>query len=208
MLSMLQATSSGTLFMYQGQEIGMANIPADWPVEEYKDISSQNYWKSVTKSTRDKRLIELAKNNLRAVARDHARTPMQWNDGLHAGFTTSKAGPWMRVNDDYRDINVQQQTEDPDSVLSFWKRMLVLRREHLDLFVAGTWRSLDRHNPSTMTYLKAFEDQKALVVLNFTKTPQTFVLPDEFLKVKPVVVNVESWESDVLGPYEGRGYVR
>lgn len=67
-LAMFQVTASGTLFVYQGQEIGMTNIPTDSPVEEDKDISSQKYWKSVTESTTRKRLIELAKDNLQAVA--------------------------------------------------------------------------------------------------------------------------------------------
>lgn len=75
---------------------------------------------------------------------------MQWNDGPHSA--TSKTGPLMRVKDNYRDNNVKRQTGDPDSVLSIWKRTLVLRREQQDLLVAGTWRSLERHNPATMTY--------------------------------------------------------
>ncbi|KAK5338045.1 alpha-glucosidase maltase [Exophiala xenobiotica] len=208
MLAMLQATATGTLFLYQGQDIGMTNVPAEWPAEEYKDISSQNYWKSVTRSTTEKRLIDKAMDNLRNVARDHGRTPMQWDDGPHGGFTSSKSGPWMRINDNYPEINVKRQSCDPTSVLSFWKRMLLLRKEHSDLFVAGTWRDIDPQSLSLMTYTKTSARQRALVILNFTRTVQPLALPEEFQNEEPRIVTIERWGSDVLGPFEGRLYIK
>ncbi|RFU33121.1 hypothetical protein B7463_g3211, partial [Scytalidium lignicola] len=208
MLAMLQTTSTGTLFLYQGQEIGMTNLPASWSIEEYKDISSQNYWKSVKKSTNEKSILNLAIDNIRMVARDHARTPMQWHDGLHGGFTTSKKGPWMRINDNYRDINVKQQSEDPYSVLSFWKQMLALRKQYSDIFVYGTWEYTDQANESTMTYVKSFRDQKALVMLNFTKYPEPFIIPEEFSSAALKIVNVQEWKQGTLGPFEGRVYIK
>ncbi|KAK5239548.1 hypothetical protein LTS06_012767, partial [Exophiala xenobiotica] len=97
---------------------------------------------------------------------------------------------------------------DPTSVLSFWKRMLSLRKEHSDLFVAGTWRDIDPQSLSLMTYTKASARQRALVILNFTKTVQQLALPKEFQDEEPRIVTTERWGSDVLGPFEGRLYIK
>ncbi|KAI1615505.1 putative isoamylase [Exophiala viscosa] len=207
MLAILLATSTGTLFLYQGQEIGMTNVPATWPIEEYLDISSQNYWKSVKTATDDKAVLDGALANIRKVARDHARTPMQWSDKPHGGFTTCGKGPWMRTNDNYVDISVEKQAHDPDSVLSFWKQMLALRKQYSDIFVHGTWRTMDVENPATMTFVKQAEGEKALVVLNFTDQPQPVKIPEDFRGSKPLITNLNQWYPETLSAYEGRVYV-
>ncbi|KAJ9638726.1 uncharacterized protein PV06_02149 [Exophiala oligosperma] len=208
MLAVLQATATGTLFIYQGQEIGMTNIPKSWPIEEYLDISSQNYWKDLTSSTDDKAELDKAMAKVQKVARDHARTPMQWSDKPHGGFTTSPNGPWMRTNDNYVDINVEKQVKETDSVLSFWKRMLALRKQYSDVFVHGTWRTLDAENPATMTYVKDGGDKRALVVLNFTEKSQPSNIPEEFKGLEAAITNVDESVPDTLSPFEGRVYIR
>ncbi|KAK5239641.1 hypothetical protein LTS06_012731, partial [Exophiala xenobiotica] len=105
-------------------------------------------------------------------------------------------------------INVKRQSCDPTSVLSFWKRMLLLRKEHSDLFVAGTWRDIDPQSLSLMTYTKTSARQRALVILNFTRTVQPLALPEEFQNEEPRIVTIERWGSDVLGPFEGRLYIK
>ena len=134
-LAAMQCTLSGTLFIYQGEEIGQANLPAPWPIEEYVDIASQEYYheeREVRKrrqNTADPDMTDLM-GDLQRKARDHARSPMQWDGEKHAGFSSAEK-TWMRVNDDYPDWNVASQAGDGDSVLEFWRRILRFRKKHL-----------------------------------------------------------------------------
>ncbi|KFZ01590.1 hypothetical protein V500_00686 [Pseudogymnoascus sp. VKM F-4518 (FW-2643)] len=207
MLPMLQTTATGTLFIYQGQEIGMTNIPADWSIEEYKDISTKDYWKSVTASTNDPVKLEQAMINIRKVARDNGRTPMQWSNSLHGGFTTAKKGPWMRVNGNYTSINVEDQRKDKDSVLSFWKKLLTLRRKYIDLFAHGKFRYIDEGNNNTMSYTKSFGDEAALVLLNFTGSEQLYGIHDDFKSATLIIANASPLKEGSLGPFEARLYI-
>jgi glycosidase len=186
----------------------MTNIPVDWPIEEYKDISTQNYWSSVIQSTDDEQVRQAAMKKIQSVARDHGRTPMQWNDGPGGGFTTCEGGPWMRINDNYREINVKQQEEDPGSVLSFWKHLLALRRKYQGLFGHGTWRTVESGSEGTLQYLKSFGDQRAFVILNFADSLQPLSLPAEFHQTTPLLVNQDTFHQGSLGPFEGRIYVK
>lgn len=136
LLAMLLGTLSGTLFLYQGQEIGMTNVPYSWDPTDLQDVGAVNYWKNHKKTyANDEKMLARGKWGLIRTARDNARTPVQWDDGPNAGFTTGK--PWMKINDNYRDINVARQVADPNSIHAFWRRMLKLRKEHSDVFVQG-----------------------------------------------------------------------
>lgn len=131
----MQCTLSGTLFVYQGEEIGMANLPSSWNIDEYKDIASQEYYAEEMEARRQKEATSQPDvsdlwNNLQRKARDHARSPMQWTSGKQAGFSDA-ASTWMRVNEDYPVWNVTKQTGDEDSVLEFWRKMLAFRKKHL-----------------------------------------------------------------------------
>ncbi|KAL0948078.1 hypothetical protein HGRIS_010701 [Hohenbuehelia grisea] len=133
MLAVLQVTLSGTLYVYQGQELGLRNFSRSWGIEEYKDYASLNYWKKVFdhRKTREEREdVDMSDvlDGLSKKARDHARTPMQWDGTPNGGFTTGK--PWMRPNDDHASWNAANQVDDPQSVLSFWKRVLKIRKAH------------------------------------------------------------------------------
>ncbi|KAK1139438.1 hypothetical protein N8T08_000801 [Aspergillus melleus] len=167
MLAIMMVAMTGTLFLYQGQEIGMINAPRDWSVEEYKDIEGRGYYQEAEGSpTRQTQIME----GLRILARDHARLPMQWDASPQAGFTTGK--PWMRAHDLYPEINVQRQEDDPDSVLSFWKKVLQLRKEYRDLFIHGSFETVDFDNQETFCFVKSIGEKKALVTLNFTNSKQ------------------------------------
>ncbi|KAK4463911.1 glycoside hydrolase superfamily [Cladorrhinum samala] len=185
-IALWQATLTGTLFLYQGQEIGMSNMPRDWKVEdEYKDVESLGFYKEALESGDEERLRRTAEG-LRILARDHARLPFQWDDSPNAGFTADGVKPWMRVHDGFREVNAEQQMQDPGSVLSFYKKVLKLRKEHGDLFIHGRFRLLLPEDESLFVYVKESADhivgpdagtkRRAVVVLNFSSTERR--LPD------------------------------
>ncbi|KAF5339315.1 hypothetical protein D9611_009770 [Ephemerocybe angulata] len=133
MLAMMQVTQGGTQFVYQGQELGLKNFPRTWGIEEYKDVASQNYWhKILAKRKEESPGVEIDTSDIlddfAKKARDHARVPMQWSAAPHAGFTTGT--PWMRVNEDYENWNAESQGHDADSVRTFWKDLLRIRKEN------------------------------------------------------------------------------
>ncbi|UNI19674.1 Oligo-1,6-glucosidase [Purpureocillium takamizusanense] len=152
-IALWQATLSGTLFLYQGQEIGMVNMPSSWGMDEYRDIESRNFYAEAAASGSQERL-EGTVRGLQILARDHSRMPFQWSDAPHAGFTTGGARPWMRVHDNYRSVNAARQSRDPHSILSFYKRALKLRREHGDVFVHGSFRLMARDDEALFAYVK------------------------------------------------------
>ncbi|KAF5485629.1 Alpha-glucosidase [Colletotrichum fructicola] len=172
---------SGTLFLYQGQEIGMTNMPASWGIEEYKDIESGNFYSEALESG-DQERIAKTMDGLRILARDHARIPFQWDDSPNAGFTKEGAKPWMRVHDDYKAINAAKQRGDPDSILEFYKKVLKMRRQYRDIFVFGSHKLLDPENEKTWIILKESAapvkgregvKRRALVVMNFSKDEES-----------------------------------
>lgn len=96
LLALMETTLSGTLYVYQGEEIAMANVPLSWGPEEYKDIESQNYWKKMNKHyPGNEEKLQEARIILQRKARDHARTPVQWTSGANAGFCKEGVTPWM-----------------------------------------------------------------------------------------------------------------
>ncbi|EGW34728.1 alpha-glucosidase maltase [Spathaspora passalidarum NRRL Y-27907] len=210
LLSLLQASLTGTLFIYQGQEIGMTNLPASWSIDEYKDINTINYYKQFVEKygkdadfdIKEKKLM----NIISQVARDHARSPVQWDSTAYGGFSTGK--PWTRVNDNFKEINVKSQLNDSNSVLNFWRESLKVRKEYKDLFIHGEFKILDFDNTKSFTFIKEShkDSQKAYVVLNFSTDSVEFSkLIDGSYKL--VHSNVEDVKEDVLSPYEGRIYI-
>jgi oligo-1,6-glucosidase len=205
MLAIWLMAQSGSLFLYQGQEIGMINAPKNWDMDEYKDVESKNYWAEAVRLSEngtDPTRKERIKHGLQLMARDHARLPFQWDDSANAGFSMGK--PWMRVHDDFETINAAQQEKDETSVLAFYKRMLKLRKEHRDVFVYGTFELCDVENPDTFVYVKRYEDKIALVALNFTTEAKP--LPDT-KGLKLLVSSYAKESSNMLEPLEGRIYI-
>jgi len=200
-------TLSGTLFLYQGQEIGMTNVPISWPISEYKDVSSQNWYNAVKRTKNGcPRALECAKAVLQYLGRDHARLPMQWDASPNAGF--SAAEPWMRVHDDYPAVNVAAQEQDRESVLAFWKTMVRLRKAHGELFIHGEFRTLDAENPDTFVYTKTYGTKKAVVLLNFTEELQPNLMLGEHDSAGVIVVGSSREVSRLnLAPFEGRVYI-
>lgn len=206
-LATYAATSTGTLFIYQGQEIGMTNIPKNWPIDEYKDVNTQNFWKKLTSMNLSSKELSEAMENIQQVARDHPRTPMQWDNSPHAGFTPGTSLPWMRVNDNYVDINVERQLKDKMSPLMYWKKLLSLRQQYIDVFAHGTFRNIEEDNPSISMFTKRYNDDVALVICNFTPSKQDLSIPQEFHGKELLLANVDHCASSILTPYEARIYV-
>lgn len=174
-LALWQTTMTGSLFLYQGQEIGMTNMPAAWGIKEYKDIEAVNFYNEALASG-DQTRIEKTKHGLSILARDHSRIPFQWSDEPNAGFSSGDARPWMRVHDDYGTINVKTQTGDPGSVLEFYRGMLKLRKKYRDVFVFGRHILLEPEDEHVWVYLKEEQGgdcsstlKRALVVMNFSR---------------------------------------
>jgi oligo-1,6-glucosidase len=206
MFAIMLGTLSGTLFLFQGQEIGMVNSK-DWKPDQIKDVAAGNYWKEINEMyPGDEKMQKAALAGIQKVGRDNSRTPVHWSAGPHAGFSTVK--PWIRVNDTYPEINVEAQQKDPDSVLAFWKRVLKLRKEHSDVLVQGNFEVHDYENLSTFTYIKEKGCKKVLVVLNFTNEEQPVNIP-ETLKDKKLELLIGSVEKpgDKLAAWEGRAYI-
>jgi oligo-1,6-glucosidase len=206
-LALLQATLSGTGFIYQGQEIGMTNVPRSWDVSEYLDINTVNYVKQF-KETHGAdadfdQQFDTLMNSINLLARDNARSPVQWDSSANGGFTTGK--PWTRVNDNYKEVNVASQVNDPDSLFSFWKKVLLLRKQHKNLFIYGSFKILDFDNEQLFTFVKEKDGELAYVVINFSTSQVKFEkLVDQ--KLSLLYGNVDGDES-VLEPFEARVYL-
>lgn len=176
LISLLHLSLPGTLYIFEGQEMGQINVPPSWGEEEYKDVESiqllqgeRDYLKraGITGAKADEYMKKVLAD-LRMTARDNGRTPMQWDEREHAGFTRGK--PWMRVHDDYKEWNVAAQVKDPNSVVNFYKKMLALRKEYPTL-VYGKLVPLDEGSDDNYSYIREWEEtgEKLLVVLNFKR---------------------------------------
>ncbi|KAH7303880.1 alpha-glucosidase [Stachybotrys elegans] len=169
MLCTKHCTLGGTSYIYQGQELGMRNLPAHWQPSEYKDVESQSYWKFASAEFVNKhRKIEYARKMMELKARDHTRSPMQWDASPNAGFCKAGVQPWMRVNDDYPRINVRDQSESDHSVLAHWKNCLKLRSANKDVFIYGGFEILDPNNRDVVAYTRFSKHETWVTVTNFT----------------------------------------
>lgn len=193
----------------------MINVPKTWPIDDFQDIESLNFYKSIAKSTNnDKEALDYVMRSLQVLGRDNARLPMQWDASPFAGFTDSKKGAWMRVHDLYPEINVAKQLDEPDSTLNFWKSMIQFRKEYRDVFIHGAFEMLEPANEQTFVFTKTQGDKKAAVVLNFTSDEQHVELPLEHLTFRvgnygdaEVVEETAVGRERVLRPWEGRLYM-
>lgn len=186
LLALMQTTLGGTIFVYQGEEIGMRNAPTSWDIsEEYKDIETINYWKKCQQLYKDDaEKLEYGKKVIHMKARDHARTPMQWDPSFkNAGFCKEDVKPRMRVMDDFKTINAQSQMDDDSVALStwqFWQRGLKDRRKHADVFVYGDYQEVPTKDSNVFSYVRTSETgEKWLVVLNFSGKAVDWTVPLE-----------------------------
>ena len=167
MLGTVNILLRGIPFIYQGQEIGMQN--AVWnSLDEFNDINTiDQYHLAKDAGLTDKEALKVCEK----MSRDNARTPMQWSSGENAGFTTGT--PWLKVNDNYPEINVLRQDKDRDSVLNYYRRLLKTRKspEYKEVFTYGEFIPAYEDTETIMSYYRQTEHQKILIAANFGKEP-------------------------------------
>ncbi|MDR6717147.1 alpha-glucosidase [Paenibacillus sp. 2003] len=152
----------GTPFIYQGQEIGMTNV-AFTSIADYNDIADRNLYQIKREEGMSHEEIM---NIIWASSRDNSRTPMQWSSAKEAGFTSGT--PWLKVNDNYININVEKQLQEPRSILQFYKQMIQLRKEH-DTLTYGIYELFLPDHPSVYAYTRTLADEQVLVVINLSE---------------------------------------
>lgn len=182
---------SGTVFLYQGQELGMSNIPEHWNMDEFRDLETLNHWNELCEvRPHDKDLQSITKQQYHIKSRDNARTPMQWTADRHAGFTTGE--PWFRVNDTYDACNAESQVGVQGSSFEYWRSILGLRKQMLDVFVYGDFQMVDTEHEDVFAYERTFKKQSVLVVCNFRQHEVDWMLPAGFNTRDVLISNYDS----------------
>ncbi|WP_044895036.1 glycoside hydrolase family 13 protein [Bacillus alveayuensis] len=203
-LHMLQ----GTPYIYQGEEIGMTNVRFA-SIDDYKDIETLNmYREKVVENGEDPQKVMEA---IYAKGRDNARTPFQWDDSENAGFTTGT--PWIKVNPNYKEINAKQAVEDSNSIYHYYRKLIQLRKQY-PIVVYGSYDIILPEHEQIYAYTRTYENEKLLVILNFSAEQPTFELPKEitFTTKELLISNYdvngeESIDKFTLKPYEARVYL-
>lgn len=182
MLGTVSILLRGIPFIYQGQEIGMQN--AVWnSVEEYNDINTiDQYHTARNAGLTDKEALKACSK----LSRDNARTPVQWNAQENAGFTAGT--PWLKVNDNYKEINMADQDQDPDSILNYYRRLIALRKSptYKEVFTYGKFLPAYQDTEDVMAYYRKDDHTRILVAANFGK--ESVELPLDY-PVKQVLLS-------------------
>ncbi len=204
-LGMMYFMMQGTPFIYQGQEIGMTNVKFE-QVEEYQDVQSTGlYYSKLEQGMLHEDIMEI----IWATARGNSRTPMQWNREVNGGFTTGK--PWLAVNPNYKTINVEAQEEDPDSILNFYKEMIMLRKSE-DVLMYGNYDLVQEQHPDVYAYTRTLDEKCVLILCNLTKEQTTInlesmpVSSDQLLLANIPVEEHATLTNLKLKPFEARIY--
>ncbi|WP_101876904.1 alpha,alpha-phosphotrehalase [Lachnoclostridium edouardi] len=172
----------GTPYIYQGEEIGMTN-PHYTSIEQYKDVESLNYYKILLQ---EGKTSAQALKILAARSRDNSRTPMQWTDSKNCGF--SQAEPWLSVSDNISKINVFSQQKDESSILSFYKKLIVLRKEK-KLISKGKIEFLENENKNVLAYKRTWADKALVVCCNLRETESRMDMDCRWKDYKKVIGN-------------------
>jgi oligo-1,6-glucosidase len=196
----------GTPYVYQGEEIGMTNAPFE-SVEDFRDLESVNHYHEAVQAGAEP---EAVLRSLRAMSRDNARTPMQWDASEHAGFTTGK--PWIPVNPNHKEVNVEAASADLDSVLAHYRRLIELR--HTEPVVAhGDFAMLLADDADVYAFTRTLDDVRLLVLGNFSGREVVAAVPDaeEWAAAELLLGNVAPAEAPpgsaagiTLAPWEAR----
>lgn len=193
----------GTPYVYQGEELGMCNAYFD-KLEDYRDIESINAYHELTEQCGVSH--EEMMGYLKRISRDNARTPMQWDDSKNAGFTTGT--PWLKVNSNYPEVNAKAQVNDPDSVFSYYKKLIRLRHEN-EIIVYGDYELLEAESEETFIYKRTYENEHLMVLCNFADHEVSVTdavmeqIPDGAEKL---ITNYADDMGQTLRPYEAKVY--
>ena len=199
MLGTISLLLRGLPFIFQGQEIGMTNT--NWQsVDEFDDLNTvDQYHLALKAGLSEKDTLD----KIGRLSRDNARTPMQWNTSSNAGFTTGI--PWLRLNDNYPDVNVAAQEKDADSVLNYYKKLIALRKSdtYKDIFTYGKTIPVFLEKEMLMAYCREKDDKRILVLGNFGEKKEALHLSAEPKKLLLSNMNrTEIGQDIILAPQE------
>ena len=204
MLAAMYILQRGTPFVYQGQEIGMLNINLP-ELSMYKDVMAENNLDIATRFMPRSTAMKL----LARSSRDNARTPFQWSGAPNAGFTTGT--PWFTVNENYHEINAEDQENDPNSLLNFYRAILKFKKEN-PVAIWGDYTEYFPKDKNFYVYARSYQGKRLLVICSFTRKSLRFEAPEDFELVRGELVfsNYESNFAIMNGftsrPYEMRVY--
>jgi len=200
MLATLLLTMPGTPYLYQGDEIGMTNVKFD-DIGKYRDVETINHYRVKTKSRPKDKVMQ----QIYRTSRDNARTPMQWNKNVNAGF--SQSTPWINLNPNYKEINVESSLKESDSILNYYKKMIKTRKNNKGL-IYGKFDTVLYENKSVFAYIRTYEKQKYLIILNFFENYLQIKLPDN-IKIDEYNIIISNYTNNeynnkniALKPYE------
>ena len=197
----------GTPYIYQGEEIGMTNAYFD-NIGDYRDIETLNAYKEYRNKLG--KTHEEMMSVIKKVSRDNARTPVQWEDTTEGGFTTGE--PWIKVNKNYKYINVKSQIDDKDSILNYYRKLIKVRKEN-EIVVYGKYNLILEDDEEIYAYTRTLGDSTLIVICNFKEFTPEFNLPKELngknkkLLISNYNVDDHSIERFNLRPYEARVYL-
>ncbi|WP_088363971.1 glycoside hydrolase family 13 protein [Bacillus cereus] len=202
-LHMLQ----GTPYIYQGEEIGMTNVSFS-NIKDYRDIETLNAYEDLVTNNKLSKKEMMA--GIHKRSRDNARTPMQWTNEQNAGFTTGE--PWINVNPNYKEINVEHNLEDKDSLFYYYQKLIKIRKEH-PIVTYGIYTPLMEESNQIFAYERQLNNEKLLVICNFTENECEFISNRRIsYKSKKLLISnytdIAGNEIDniILKPYETRVY--
>lgn len=196
MLSTFLLTQRATPYYFQGDELGMTNIKFD-KIEDYKDIETINWYKQVKAEGGD---VQQLLDSQKIAARDNSRTPIQWDNTANGGFTTGT--PWLKVNQNYQNINAAAQEKDENSPLNYFRKLTELRKKELTL-IYGKYTVVDEKNENVYAYMRELNGKKLLILLNFKATESTVNTGLDLSKAKVLLGNYKDFSTDgKLKPYQ------
>ncbi len=204
MLATILLTLRGTPYIYQGDEIGMTNCPFD-SIDEFDDVQVKNAWNSlILNQHKDASLFLKAANK---IARDHARTPMQWSNTKNGGFTEGDK-TWLKVNPNFKKINVRADNDNPDSILNYYKALIRFRKENLVL-VYGAFEDILPEHEKIYAYIRSSENKELLIINNVSGDKMGLKsLIDYPLSILTLLMTNYTTKTPIwtLQPYESRIY--
>lgn len=205
MLATMTHFQKGTPYVYQGEELGMTNAYME-NIADYRDIESLNAYKELT--TKENIPAKTVMGYIKAVGRDNARTPMQWDASDNGGFTSGT--PWLQVNKNYKTINAAEQVNDPDSVFAYYKKLIALRHTN-EVMVNGVYDVLIPDHPQIYAYTRTLGDKQLLVLCNDSDT--NVAIPAELQEKihaanNILIQNYKDTDESTLRPYEAVVYAR
>ncbi|NRT33021.1 oligo-1,6-glucosidase/glucan 1,6-alpha-glucosidase [Clostridium beijerinckii] len=174
MLATMLHMQMGTPYIYQGEEIGMTNVKFD-SIDDYNDIECLTMYKERMQQGYN---IEEIMNSIYVKGRDNARTPMQWSSGKNASFT--EGIPWLKINENYKEINVEQALNDKDSIYYYYKDLINLRKKY-DAIKYGEFKLILEENKEVFAYTRTYKNEQLLVICNFYEDTTEIIVPREFL---------------------------